>query len=79
MVDQPATGERGENPGDRADVDPGPAGDLVGAQLGPRRREFVEDGDRTLDRSDLAGGWPASSCHGTILLSLEMVLPYGQY
>jgi hypothetical protein len=66
VIDQATAGERGQDPRDRAHVDPGPAGNLVGAQLDPRGRELVEDDDRTLDGGNLTGGWPTSPCHDTI-------------
>jgi len=75
VLDQAAAHERGQDPGDRADVDAGAPGDLVGAQLSPGAGELAQDRDRPLHGGDLAGGWLTCSGHCMIPVDMEILLP----
>src|SRR5882757_1307711 len=66
VLHQPGGGERGQQPGDAADVDPGASGDLVGAQLGARLGQRVEYVHGPLDGTDLASGWPTGARHSKV-------------
>src|SRR5215813_8129230 len=79
VLHQPAARQRRQYPRDAADVDPGAPRDLVGAKLGLRLSEDIENGDRTLDGSNMAGSGLSGSGHGSMLsLEMEMLFPSRQ-
>jgi hypothetical protein len=78
VLDEASVGERCEQPGHGARVDPGPSRDLVRSELDPpaRRagsgsvrivdREGIEHRDGALDRGDVTDGWLSGAGHGTL-------------
>jgi hypothetical protein len=63
VLDEAPRDEGGEQPRDAAGVDARPAGDLVGAELGVRLGERVQDAERPLHGADEPDRWLSSSGH----------------
>jgi hypothetical protein len=78
VLDEAAAHQGRQDPGDRAHVDAGAPGDLVGSELRPGVGELGEDRDRPLDGGDLAGGWLTGSGHDRIPVAMEILFPSGQ-